>query len=277
MSGVTMHCEADHARITFRAPVDAESIYALCDAIDLALSYFHYETVEIRIHSPGGESDALRHLVVQLPRWHRRGVLIRTVAMIECASAAAIILAVGSPGHRHAGLSSRLLFHRPRIDAGAVLSREVRKIAGVLTAESGAAVIRQLERLEKSICREDDHHHGIVRTHIRSDQSGSQRWFATERQRRASLLAAPRDRLVAGANRGIVPIEDQDLARLSDAAAALADPALSDPQALEVLFVVLGDILDADRPINPLLAWALFLVDHVDGLDLGEEMSRGAP
>ena len=275
MSGVSLQICDDVARITFRAPVSPESTYSLIDNIELALTY--YQTpVEIRIHSPGGDAQSLRYFASRISEWRKSGMYIGTVAMAECASAAALMLSLGTLGFRRASYSSRLLYHRPRVEAGPMLTNEIRKFDGILTAETGAAVIRRLERLEASIKREDDHLHGLVSGHISPNDGAPRHWFATERKRRGQLLANNRDSLLAAANRGAVPIDQKDEASLTDVAAALVDPTLSDGDAFEIIQAAFEVVLDADRPSNPFLIWALMLIDHVDGLDLGTPTIGGA-
>lgn len=268
MNTIPITFEQDFARIDFTTSVTSESIYSLCDSVEQAIGYYQYPTVEIRIHSPGGESNALRHYADQLARWTKKSLNIRTVALTECASAAALLLSLGTLGHRRASLSSRLLYHRPRVEAGPALSREMKKFDGVLTSESGAAVIRRLEQLEAMIKREDGHHHGLVQQHI-APNGDADSWFSRERQRRASILETRRSELESAANRGAIPIDARDSKRLTDATTALADHALSDMDSFEVLQAIFSLVLDADSPSSPALFWALMLIDHVDGLDLG--------
>lgn len=276
MNAISISHEQNFARIDFIAPVTPESIYRLSDAVEQAVRYYGWQTAEIRIHSGGGESNSLRHVADKVASWTKQGVTIRTIALTECASAAALLLSLGSRGHRHASLSSRLLYHRPRVEAGAMLTREVQKLDGILTAESGAAVVRRLERLEATIKREDEHLHGIILDHVSPENADSALWFGSERNRRASILVARRAELESAANRGTVPIDAKDSARLTDATAALTDTTLSDIDSFEVLQAVFSLVLDADRAMNPLLAWSLMLIDNVDGLDLGTPTCGGA-
>jgi len=106
--------EANRAVVRLTKEVSNESIFALCDEIDLAVDYYKYEAVEIQIDSPGGSVDSMEFYLNRLRSWRNRGVRISTLAMTKAASAAGVILAMGDIGRRRAFASADLLFHHTR-------------------------------------------------------------------------------------------------------------------------------------------------------------------
>ena len=104
--------------------VNAESILSLCANIDQAVYYFQYRHITIEICSPGGSVLALEHFLNKLKRWRKCNVIFETVATIDTASAAAMMLSLGDIGHRKAYSSASLHYHYSRIQiSGAVLTR----------------------------------------------------------------------------------------------------------------------------------------------------------
>lgn len=95
--------------------VNNQSIFTLCDEIDLAIDYYQYKKVDIQIDSPGGSIASLDYYLSKLERWRKKGIIIGTLGLTSVASAAAIILSLGTTGYRRAYSSSMLLYHNSRI------------------------------------------------------------------------------------------------------------------------------------------------------------------
>ncbi|GMV04674.1 MAG: hypothetical protein AMXMBFR53_09540 [Gemmatimonadota bacterium] len=109
---------SDSATVRLLGRIDMTSIEALCDEIDAAVTYYRYPHVVLEIASPGGELTALAYYLVRLRAWQAQGLTLATLALTHVASAASILLSLGTPGHRRAHASSRLLFHNARLLAG---------------------------------------------------------------------------------------------------------------------------------------------------------------
>lgn len=251
----------DSARILFSAPVTADSIFALCTACESAIDYYKYGKVELQINSPGGESDALRHFSVRLGEFQKRAT-VATTALNDCASAAALILSSGSLGHRSASIHSRLLYHRVRMSAEAALSRESQRISGLLTARSGESVIESLRELEKEISRDDLHHFSVLRRHINLE------WFRKERQKRGRLINTNADAIYDVAKQGTSLITAKERSIISAVFEALTDPSIDDLTALDSVMNQYSRMLDLDKPISPVTAWSMFLIDQIDGQEM---------
>jgi ATP-dependent protease ClpP protease subunit len=108
--------ERDKAIIRLTHEVTNDKIFSLCDEIDLAIDYYHFRYVDIHIDSPGGHGTALEYFMNRLQVWRQvDDFVLGTLALTSAASAAAMILSLGSIGHRRASPSARLLYHNTRI------------------------------------------------------------------------------------------------------------------------------------------------------------------
>jgi ATP-dependent Clp protease protease subunit len=95
--------------------IDMAAAYALVDEIALLHDYYQFRTIDLHIDSPGGETDALHHIVQSLEPWRKgEGRTLRTLGLNQVASAAALLLSFGTIGHRAATAHSRLLYHSVR-------------------------------------------------------------------------------------------------------------------------------------------------------------------
>lgn len=95
--------------------INNQSIFLLCDEVDLAIDYYQYKKIDIQIDSHGGSIASLDYYLSKLDRWKKKGIIIGTLGLTSVASAAAIILSLGTVGYRRAYSSSMLLYHNTRI------------------------------------------------------------------------------------------------------------------------------------------------------------------
>jgi ATP-dependent protease ClpP protease subunit len=136
--------------IGFYREIDDDSILELCDHIETAFGYYSCGHVELRINSPGGSVAALEHYISRLRGWMgggRRPVLA-TTAMSSVSSAAAVILSLGTIGHRRAYPSARILYHnaRARIPDGAMLTAGQLATMGSGIEKADLAILEELTR-----------------------------------------------------------------------------------------------------------------------------------
>ncbi len=137
-ANVTVRYDHDKAIIRLNDDIDAQSIFSLCDEVELAADYYHYSFVDIHINSQGGSVPALEYFLTQMHQWRRRhNLTIGTLAISQVASAAAVILSLGDVGYRRAYPSAEILYHNARIatpnafltrSALQVLSKQVGKL-----------------------------------------------------------------------------------------------------------------------------------------------------
>lgn len=131
--------------------VNNQTIFELCDEIDLAIDYYNYRKIEIQIDSPGGSIQSLDYFITKLEKWRQKeGVIIATLGLTNVASAAAMILALGTVGYRRAYRSSSLLFHNSRVitNGSSVFTKETLNKANKDLAEIDE---RLLDRLSNHI------------------------------------------------------------------------------------------------------------------------------
>lgn len=108
-----LHSHAPCVRLT--GEIDMPVCLALVDEIRLLRSYYQFRTIELQIDSPGGSVDGLLYILQSTKEWRGgQGLVLRTVALNEVYSAAAMLLSLGTVGHRQAMSSSRLLYHPMR-------------------------------------------------------------------------------------------------------------------------------------------------------------------
>ena len=81
------------------------------------------DPVTIYLSSPGGDCDAGFALIDVMDELKRKGIIINTIACGSCSSMASVILANGTPGHRYAFPSSRIMIHQAGIVADGFAGR----------------------------------------------------------------------------------------------------------------------------------------------------------
>ncbi len=108
--------------------------------------------ISIYVNSPGGSFTALT-AIYDTMRFVRPD--IQTTCLGQAASAAAVILAAGTPGKRYALANSRILIHQPYTEGGGqasdveIQAREVlrmRKLLESMLAEHSNRTVEQVER-----------------------------------------------------------------------------------------------------------------------------------
>jgi ATP-dependent Clp protease protease subunit len=113
--------------------------------------------ISIYINSPGGSFTALTAIydTMQFVRPD-----IQTTCLGQAASAAAIVLAAGTPGKRFALANSRILIHQPSTEGGGqasdveIQAREVLRMRKLLEAMLAQHSNRTLEQVEADIERD---------------------------------------------------------------------------------------------------------------------------
>lgn len=101
--------------VRYMGPVCTPGIATLIDEIKLMVSYYNYPRITVEIDSPGGEMQSLFYYLDNLAVWQRQGLIIETLALSQCASAAAYMLSMGTLGYRMAMPRSSLLYHNVRV------------------------------------------------------------------------------------------------------------------------------------------------------------------
>ncbi len=105
---------SQYSRIRFNGLVSEPSMQMVADTMDEAFSYYHYDSIEIEINSPGGDARALDYLLEHCENWRVAGRKIATRGGLTCGSAGALMLSFGDIGTRQVSKSTELLFHHSR-------------------------------------------------------------------------------------------------------------------------------------------------------------------
>jgi ATP-dependent protease ClpP protease subunit len=112
---ITTTLDAAVPVIRLTGEIEMPVAYSLIDEIKLLHGYYQVRTIDLHIDSLGGSADALRYIVHSLDAWRNgEGRVLRTFGINEVASAAAMLLSLGTFGHRTASKRSRLLYHSVR-------------------------------------------------------------------------------------------------------------------------------------------------------------------
>lgn len=111
--------------------------------------------ITIYINSPGGSQTALTAIYDTMQYIRPQ---IQTVCLGQAASAAAVLLAAGSPGKRLALPNARVMIHQPRIDGG---SRAQASDIEIYAEE----ILRMREWIETTLA----HHSGQTAEKVRED------------------------------------------------------------------------------------------------------------
>ena len=106
----------------------------LVETLDTVIETYRYDAVELVVTSPGGDTDALAHVLTSLRERQANGVMFQTRVVSYAASAAAVLATAGD--FRTAAEGAKLLFHGVRSGQGEAM-----------TARVARAVAQQVERI----------------------------------------------------------------------------------------------------------------------------------
>ena len=113
--------------------------------------------ISIYVNSPGGSFTALT-AIYDTMRFVRPD--IQTTCLGQAASAAAVILAAGTPGKRYALANSRILIHQPYTEGGGqasdveIQAREILRMRSLLETMLAAHTNRSAEQISTDIERD---------------------------------------------------------------------------------------------------------------------------
>lgn len=98
--------------------------------------YYQYERITLRISSPGGLLNALRHILQYVQGWRSKGHTVETEVTFTAASAAAMLLSFGEFGFRTAHRHTSLLYHHSRVGGttSLITATGANQLASILTS-----------------------------------------------------------------------------------------------------------------------------------------------
>lgn len=141
--------------IEYVVPVSFSGINSLIRSVREAIEYQKCTQIKVILNSPGGEFGALQHYMWHLKKWRNLGVTIKTEGLVNVASAAAIMLALGEIGHRRVFPHTELVFHYARLSQ-----------VNALTAERASFLKESLDKVDGQILN-------LVSEHVLSAVDGS--------------------------------------------------------------------------------------------------------
>ena len=228
-----------HARIIYSGPVTPDSVKWMVELMDESFGYYQYDVVKLDIESPGGSALALHYLMNRMKSWRRDGKLIWTSSGMSAASAGALMLTMGEPGHRTIDSFTSLTYHFSRVSGG-----------GMITAENAG-------HLQSRLNQENAHLLGKIIDHV-LDPAQWEAW-------RARMLARVMLAVQLNQGNGAVQARRDQRNRLNRLAKSLNAATSADTLAARY-GKWLTDLFNEDRVIDNLEAWCLNLVDQINGI-----------
>jgi hypothetical protein len=113
---VCEHKGLHEAVMSYRGGICQAGAIAVERQFKSLFGYYQYNHVELRLESPGGSIDAMQYILRQMSNYEEKGKEIAVRSTFVCASAAAIMLAMGHWGGRSVDRSTTLLFHSARVE-----------------------------------------------------------------------------------------------------------------------------------------------------------------
>ena len=228
----------DHASVLLEGDLEWSSVHDLVHAIEIAVEYYHYNLVELRVRSLGGSNEALGCLLERLRVWREDGVRFRTRAVGRTSSASALLVAVGD--ERVADNGVKLRFHGARFHRHGDMSAEE---SAAIHAKLSLANERMVERLVDR---------ALGGAHVPGEHG-----------------AADADRVVVdglcmGAGQDPAGTAPARLQTLASALGQTVDVAIAERDRSS-LGHIYARLFQLDRPISGKLARTLALVDRVGG------------
>lgn len=102
------------ARLTMTGALTSAMVLDMRRQFRIAVEYYKHDLIEIEIDSPGGDAGALRALTIEMQWLRANGCAIKTTALMEACSAAALTLSMGDVGMRTVQPYTNVLFHNAR-------------------------------------------------------------------------------------------------------------------------------------------------------------------
>jgi ATP-dependent protease ClpP protease subunit len=253
---IAMECRPDDALLTLHGPVAQDSALALRQHLDQARGYWHYKRVVLEINSPGGELLALRAMAHDIHRWREQGGEFITEGRMAVASAAALALSLGDVGQRTVQPHTQLVYHHTRVQGNG---------DAPLTAEHAVAAAQQLNRADQGLL-------DALVNHLVAGFGGEQALgeAGLERCRRVQAHQGNIHKAL-GHESGLVTLAASRRNSKIGPPKLLRQMESSFQQALEkerttAFRELLSALFAQDRRMPVDVAWALLLVDVVEGI-----------
>lgn len=242
------------ATLAVQGAIDTNLATELIHCLQVLREDFRYQDIVLEIESPGGQLLGLKAIERELEACRKAGVRLSTFTRYRAASAAAMLLTWGQLGHRMVAPSASVLFHHARI-AGDANSG--------ITAHSAQEVQAQLEQCDQQML------HSLVQR--LQDLCGGPARFITLVSRRARAMLTHFNDLIPHVQL-VAPTTQEARAGAKSVCTKLRTLAQLSPQqadaAVQKYELLLRKEFDRDSAQNLLLAYAMVLIDAVEGVSL---------
>jgi hypothetical protein len=117
---VRVVCESmgpHQANVLYHGEITQDGVMTLDQIFQSLMDYYRYQQVNLRLESPGGSVEAMQHILRRMQHYEEHGKSIAIRSTFMCASAAAVLLAMGQWKCRVVERSTALLFHTARVDS----------------------------------------------------------------------------------------------------------------------------------------------------------------
>ena len=131
-----------HARVVFDGQLSWASAVDLITTLDTVIETYQYDAVELVVTSPGGDTDALNHVLTSLRERQEAGVVVQTRVVSYAASAAAVLATAGD--FRTAAPGARFLFHCVRSGQGEAMTAHVARAVAAQVARVDDTLVANL-------------------------------------------------------------------------------------------------------------------------------------
>ena len=171
-SKVSVSCRPRALDLYYNGEIDDSGIETLVQIAEQGIALYQPERTTVHMTSPGGSARALEYWITRTKKWKTEGIEIATQAGVVCASAAAMIVTMGSIGTRFAHPLSNLLYHNPRI----------------ITKQGSAFLEQDAERATRLLRDSRTRLNGLIKAHL-TDSLGLVGLAKTLKSRAAWMLA----------------------------------------------------------------------------------------
>lgn len=120
--------QGDKMIVSYDGGINSRDILLLTEIMQQGIEKYFYSHIVLAINSSGGEAAALFYFISKIHELQDllsekdEELILETIATIQSCSAAAIMLSMGTIGHRKANADTFLVFHNARQSSGTVPS-----------------------------------------------------------------------------------------------------------------------------------------------------------
>lgn len=261
-SKVSVSCRPRALDLHYSGEIDESGIKTLVQLAEQGIALYQPELTTVHMMSPGGSARAMEYWIARTKKWKAAGVEIATHAGIICASAAAMIVTMGSIGSRFAHPLSNMLYHNPRI----------------ITKQGSAFLEQDAERAARLLRDSRNRLNQLIKAHL-TDSLGLIGFAKTLKSRAAWMLAEgaslPATYFVQDTSEAKMPKDWKE--RFTRWAKTRVDTASEAQSVIEQWDEQVNDLFKMDQIFDLRFVWALLLIDASEDLPVLVEQDLRTP